>query len=385
MTMLAELSARRNRPDASLEWLTRATQADPTALDPKLRLMGAYLARNEAARALPLVAEVMNLAPSNPQALELAGRVYLAANDNANAVATLRRLVSISSRSAASLYLLGHAQIASGDRDAGRASLDDAIAADHRYAPALADRLALERDSAGQEAAVALAQRFRSADPTSPLPDTLLGDMLMQNGRIADAATAYEAAMEKGQAADAAIRAFAARVRLGQADEAVQRVRAWLERYPGADAVRFVLSSYYITQHRYQDALQETSILAATAPSNMIVLNNLTWLYGELNDPRMVESAERLLALAPNDPTVTGTVGWIYFQHGRAREGLDLLRRSATGAPDNRNTKYQLAAALASSDGRDEARQILEAILADGGQFMYRAEAEALLGRIRAQ
>jgi predicted Zn-dependent protease len=207
----------------------------------------------------------------------------------------------------------------------------------------------------------------------------------MQNGQIADAATAYEAAMEKGQVADAAIKAFQARVRLGQADEAVQRTRAWLERYPGADAVRFMLSSYYITQHRYQEALQETSVLAADAPSNMIVLNNLAWLYGELNDPRAVESADRVLALAPNDPTVAGTVGWIYFQHGRTRESLDLLRRSAAGAPDNRNTKYQLAAALASGDGKDEARQILEAILGDGSQFMYRADAEALLARVRAQ
>jgi putative PEP-CTERM system TPR-repeat lipoprotein len=385
MTMLAELSGRRNRPDAVVDWLTRATQADPTALDPKLRLMSVFLGRNEAARALPIVADVMNLAPSNPQALEMAGRVYLAANDNANAVATFRRLVSVSSRSAGSLYLLGRAQIASGDRDAGRASLDDAIVADRRFVPALVDRLNLEYDSAGPEAAIALAQRFRDADPTSPIPDTLLGDLLWRAGRAAEAAPAYEAAMDKGQAADAAIKAFETRVRLGQAEEAMRRLRAWLDRYPRADAVRFVLANYLIVQHRYDEALQETSALAAAQPSNMVVLNNLAWLYGELNDPRALETAERVFALAPNDPNVAGTVGWIYVQHGRASEGLDLLRRSATATPSNRDTKYQLAAALARGDGATEARQILESILGDNVQFLYRSEAEALLAHLRSQ
>jgi putative PEP-CTERM system TPR-repeat lipoprotein len=385
MIMLAEVSGRRNQPDAVVDWLTRATQADPTALEPKLRLMGVYLGRNEAARALPILTDVMNLAPSNPQALEMAGRVYLAANDNSNAVATFRRLVSVASRSAGSLYLLGRAQIASGDRDAGRASLDDAIAADRRFVPALADRLNFEYDSAGPEAAIALAQRFRDVDPTSPIPDTLLGDLLWRAGRAAEAAPVYEAAMDKGQAADAAIKAFETRVRLGQAEEAVRRLRAWLDRYPTADAVRFVLANYLIVQHRYDEALQETSTLAADQPSNMVILNNLTWLYGELNDPRALESAERIFALAPNDPNVAGTVGWIYVQHGRASEGLELLRRSAAATPNNRNTKYQLAAVLARGDGATEARQILESILGDNDQFLYRSEAEVLLARLRGQ
>jgi predicted Zn-dependent protease len=165
----------------------------------------------------------------------------------------------------------------------------------------------------------------------------------------------------------------------------VRRVQAWLERYPRADAVRFVLASHFIVQHQYQDALRETALLAAAEPSNLVVLNNLAWLYGELNDPRALETAERLLALAPTEPTVEGTVGWIYFQNGRTTQGVELLRRGVVGSPANRNTKYQLAAALARGDAAPEARQILEGILSDDARFLYRPEAEALLASLRRQ
>ncbi len=382
MIAMSEIEARRNRPDQAVEWLTRAAQAAPTAIDPRLRLVLMFIARNEPRRALPTVSELLNLGPNNASALEVAGRAYTALGDHVNAVAVYRRLVSATSRSAQSIYLLARAEIAAGERTTARGTLDDAISADRQFVPALRDRLALERELNGIEAAVAVAQRFRRDNPTSAIPDILLGDMLVAAGQLEPALQAYEAGVPKGPSGEAVAKAFETRLRLNRTDEAIAAVRAWLDQNPRSAPVRFLLASHLILLHRYPEALRETTALAELDPSNLIVQNNLAWLYGELRDPRAMETANRILAAAPQDPTIAGTVGWIYVNNGRVPEGLELLRRSVGALPSNRNTKFQLASALAQGSDTATARQLLQEILGDNLQFLYRSDAEALLARL---
>lgn len=382
MIAMSEIEARRNRPDQAVDWLTRAAQAAPTAIDPRLRLVLMFIARNEPRRALPTLSELLNLGPNNASVLEVAGRAYTALGDHVNAVAVYRRLVSATSRSAQSIYLLARAEIAAGERTTARGTLDEAISADRQFVPALHDRLALERELNGIEAAVAIAQRFRRDNPTSAVPDILLGDMLSAAGQLDSALQAYEAGVPKGPSAEAVAKAFETRLRLNRTDEAIATVRAWLDQNPRSAPVRFLLASHLILLHRYPDALRETTALAELDPSNLIVQNNLAWLYGELRDPRAMETANRILAAAPQDPTIAGTVGWIYVNNGRVQEGLELLRRSVGASPNNRNTKFQLASALAQGSDTATARQLLQEILGDDLQFIYRSDAEALLARL---
>ncbi|MBL8835187.1 MAG: PEP-CTERM system TPR-repeat protein PrsT [Alphaproteobacteria bacterium] len=385
MIAMSEIEARRNRPDQAIDWLTRAAQASPSAIDPRLRLVLLFIARNEPRRALATVSELLTLGPSNPAVLDVAGRTYMALGDHVNAVAVYRRLVTATSRSAQSIYMLARAEIAAGERITARGTLDDAISADRQFVPALRDRLALERELNGIEAASAIAQRFRRENPTSPIPDILLGDMLATAGQLDSALQAYEAGVPKGPSAEAVAKAFETRLRLNRTDEAIATVRAWLEQNPRSAPVRFLLASHLILLRRYQEALRETTALAELDPSNLIVQNNLTWLYGELRDPRAMDTAARLIAAAPQDPTIAGTVGWIFVNNGRVPEGLELLRRSVGASPNNRNTKFQLASALAQTNEAAAARQLLQEILSDDLQFLYRNDAEALQARLGAR
>ena len=68
---------------------------------------------------------------------------------------------------------------------------------------------------------------------------------------------------------------------------------------------------------------------------------------------------------------------------GRNGGGLELLRSAAAGAPSNQDVQYHLAYALNSTGARDEAREILEKLVAEDKPFQTREAAAELLGTIK--
>lgn len=88
-------------------------------------------------------------------------------------------------------------------------------------------------------------------------------------------------------------------------------------------------------------------ILAVTDGRNPLVLNNMAWAQSQVgNKTRALEFAQRAAQVAPEDPSVMDTLGWLLIQtggnHGKA---VDLLRRAAEKAPSNQTIRQHLAAA----------------------------------------
>ncbi len=90
-------------------------------------------------------------------------------------------------------------------------------------------------------------------------------------------------------------------------------------------------------------------ILAETDGRNPLVLNNIAFAESMLgNKARALGYAERALKLAPANPSVMDTAGWLLVETGgdRAR-ALDLLGAAARAAPDNATIRAHLAEARA--------------------------------------
>ena len=88
-------------------------------------------------------------------------------------------------------------------------------------------------------------------------------------------------------------------------------------------------------------------ILAVTDGKNVLVQNNMAIALSEAGDrKRALGHALAALALAPDNPSVMDTAGWLMFQTGGDRaKALSLLRRAATLAPDNATIAEHLARA----------------------------------------
>ena len=86
-------------------------------------------------------------------------------------------------------------------------------------------------------------------------------------------------------------------------------------------------------------------ILGATDGNSPLVLNNLAYAQNRLgNNAKALGFAMRALKLAPDNPSVMDTAGWLLIETGGDRNrGLDLLRAAARKAPDNAAIRAHLA------------------------------------------
>jgi tetratricopeptide (TPR) repeat protein len=94
-------------------------------------------------------------------------------------------------------------------------------------------------------------------------------------------------------------------------------------------------------------------------PDHAHAYNALGYTFADRNQRideayRLIETA---LKLAPDDPFIQDSMGWVLFRMGRGREGLDFLRRAYTQRPDPEIAAH-LGEVLWALNERDQARKI---------------------------
>jgi tetratricopeptide (TPR) repeat protein len=85
-------------------------------------------------------------------------------------------------------------------------------------------------------------------------------------------------------------------------------------------------------------------ILARTDGKNVLVLNNLAYAYSQGgNKTKALDIAKRALELAPGNPSVMDTAGWLMVETGADRSrGIALLSAAADKAPGNPTIRAHL-------------------------------------------
>jgi len=386
MLGLAALETRRGRQEAARQWLERAVASDREAVAPRLALAMFLLQLRETEKALVVARDLLTLAPQDIRAIELAGRVHLARQDPASAATLFRRAAALAQDAPAVQLRLAEALAAAEDGAGARAAIDAAIRLQPGFVPAWAGRLTLEAAQSGVGAALRLAERLRRDHPQSGwIAALMIGDLHRSAADLPAARAAYEQALASGpETSEAAARLFALRLQAGEsAEAALGFARARLARLPADVALRFQVAAFLLAQGRETEAIAETEALLRLVPDHVAALNNLAWLYDRHGDARARDLAARAHGLAPDDPRIADTYGWILFRGGDTSRGIALLRAAATAAPRAGEIQHRFAEALAASGARDEARAVLDGALADGQPFPGREAAERLLQMLR--
>jgi thioredoxin-like negative regulator of GroEL len=84
-----------------------------------------------------------------------------------------------------------------------------------------------------------------------------------------------------------------------------------------------------------------------------------------------------------DNPAISDTLGWLYVQRGDASRGLPLLEHAAARLPQNRDVRYHWAVALSETGDPRRALEVLQELLATGGDFGKRSEAEELVAELQ--
>jgi Flp pilus assembly protein TadD len=109
---------------------------------------------------------------------------------------------------------------------------------------------------------------------------------------------------------------------------------------------------------RWPEAKQSLEQALVIAPEQPLLLNFMG--YAKLERSEDLDSAEAMIRkasdLAPDDASITDSLGWAQFKRGKIAEAIGTLQRAAEKDPDQAEIQEHLGDALFRSGRRFEAR-----------------------------
>jgi Flp pilus assembly protein TadD len=167
--------------------------------------------------------------------------------------------------------------------------------------------------------------------------------------------------------------------RQGRTQAAESLAQQWIEDHPKDAQLAAYLGQTALAARDYAAAARWYRAALRAQPDDAAALNNLAWALGELKDPAALDYAQRAVKLAPENPAMLDTLGWLQVQQGRVEPGLRLLEQAHALAPASAPIRLHLAKALLQAGERAQARSHLQALSALPARSEVRTEAEQLL------
>ncbi|MEP7183473.1 MAG: XrtA/PEP-CTERM system TPR-repeat protein PrsT [Betaproteobacteria bacterium] len=377
---LAELLAMQKAPPADIKAaIDRAIVANPTSVRARLSLISYNGQLKDWKAALAAAQAAQAALPDNPQILEAVAATQAAAGEPNQAIETLRQAVKLQPENPAPLVRLADIQMRGKDYDGAIASLRSALNLQPDN-PAIWVTLANVYSVADRvDAGLADARKLQKERADRAVGFGLEGEIAARQSKWPEAAAAYRYAYARSPVAFVAVRLHSALQSAGKADEAAAVAQKWLKDHPSDVTVRAYLGQQAIVRKDNRAALTYLRPAVEIEPDNVVLLNNLGWVLGELGDPKALQYAERAYTLAPNSAATLDTYGWLLVQRGDAARGLEMLRNAVSLAPADAEIRLHLAKALLKSGDQTAGRQELETLLKSDAPPPARAEAEKLL------
>jgi predicted Zn-dependent protease len=172
-------------------------------------------------------------------------------------------------------------------------------------------------------------------------------------------------------------------VAAGKPEEGDAQLAQWLKEVPGDTQVRLFAGESAMKRARYKDAIAHYEMVQQKQPDSVLVLNNLAWAYSQTKDRRALETAERAHKLAPDNASVTDTLGTLLIEGGDTKRGIALLEKAAQAAPNIAEIHYHLAQGWIKAGEKSKARGALERALSINEKFSDHEEALSLLKKLR--
>ena len=153
-----------------------------------------------------------------------------------------------------------------------------------------------------------------------------------------------------------------------QLDKAIQELQKAVEMSPDTYEPHYHLGTVYYVTKQHEKAIQMYEKAVALRPTSAEALNNYAYLLTELDRDlgRAEKMAARAAKIDPNNPSYLDTYGWVLFRQGNASEGLRLLRKATSLAPDVGEILMHLGKAYLQLDEFETALEYLrQALKAD--------------------
>jgi tetratricopeptide (TPR) repeat protein len=194
-----------------------------------------------------------------------------------------------------------------------------------------------------------------------PLVQQFYGELLASSGKRPEARAAFlqaKAAQPGFSFADFSLAQMA--IQDGRPDEARRFLEPLLTGI-AATRAHLMMAAVEQMQHNAREAIRHFETVVAAEPDNVSALNDLACLLLESGRSReeALKYAQRAQELAPHDPNVEDTLGWVLYHRGMYLMALNYLRDSVS-RQNTALTNLHLAMTYAKIGDLRQGREFLE-------------------------
>lgn len=190
----------------------------------------------------------------------------------------------------------------------------------------------------------------------------LRGDIHARAQDKVEAIKAYDEAAKAGAAEEALMRKVQLYDRMGGAGSESVELNDWLKSHPNSLPVLAFAARRATLNGDYQAAIRYLEKIVKLSPRDAVAINELAWTYVLTRNPAALSTAQRAIALLPNNPLVLDTLAGAQAQVGKKAEAIANLRMSMSMAPRNPVIKVHLAELLADQGDKKQAGILIEGL-----------------------
>src|SRR5437899_5025686 len=168
-------------------------------------------------------------------------------------------------------------------------------------------------------------------------------------------------------------------------DEALAKLNESLKVNPRNLSAHMLVGVVYESKGDIVKAQQAYEKVLTLNPRFAPAANNLAYLYSEHggDKEKALELAQRAKELAPEDPYISDTLGWLLYKRAVYQRAVTLLQESAAKLPDNPEVQYHAGMAFHKVGDKDGARKALTVAVTLPGNFAGKDEARELLDPLK--
>ena len=347
--------------DGATRSANAAMKAAPDAMEAMLLAGRISLAKADGQKALQYFEKIRKMRPDNAVAEYLTGAIFRDFGKREEARHCFNNVLNISPRHPWATYFLARMDYEDGKADAAfeRFNTTKADIGEVPQALRLAGILDVQRGN--YEQAIDRLNRFLAQNPPDAEALVALSKALAGAGNHAEAYGAIQPLVQSVTApADALELAvdLAGKSGSASAQQYAQRSAA-LDREADKNAI-FEAEQAIIAQDWVDAAKIYNKLLKQNHPQKVMLLNNAAMVHFNLaKADQALKYAEQAHKIAPDDPMVKDTLGWILLQTRKDKaRALALLQEAAAAAPNNPEIIWHLANALAANGQKAEAREL---------------------------
>jgi tetratricopeptide (TPR) repeat protein len=335
----------------------------------------------------PAIDDLEKLIVRRPDALAayaLLVSAHLGARDPVRAATATLALIKAAPREPRGPYLLGVALLAQGKRSEARDQFARALSLSPGFVEPLGQLVSLDLAARQSDVALARVTKQIALVPESAAHRMLLSQVHMARNESGSAEAALLKAAELDpRLTDPYLGLGQLYARTGRHAEALAKLNDALKNNPQDPALVMASGIIYELIGDIPRAREAYEKVLTINPRFAPAANNLAWLLSEHGGERekALALAQTAKDVAPDDPRISDTLGWILYRRGANQRALTLLQESAAKLPDNPQVQYHLGMAYAKAGDQVSARKALTAAVNSAVDFQGKEQAKKeLLG-----